>query len=572
MLVVFLNFLKNLELVKIDAQYKEIIDANTDVVVLLDQQGTQLYFNKQLEILLGYKTKDVIGKSIIEFLPKEEISKTSEILKELFLDKQTKVFESYAKHKKGHLIPVEISTQIMKYEGIHAVVCTIRDITERKIAEKDLQVERDNLKKIFGTMEDGVYVVDNKFDIEYVNPVLTKEFGDYKNRKCYEYFHNKSKVCEWCKNDDILKGKTIRWEWYSDKTKKTYDLIDTPLKNSDGTISKLEIFRDITDYKYAEKKLKESEEQYRGVIENMVEGFYKTDVNGNAILISPSVTKILGFSEEEIIGKPISSFYVDVKDREIFLETIKKGGKVENYLAKFRRKEKSNILIEVNATVIYKDGKFNGVEGVFRDVTERKKREQILKESEDGLKLIIENSTDGIAIIKDDKFVFINTPFSKILDYTVEELQNLSLKEILSEESFNYLIKGIDHLIDSDSDHIHSEVVMKKKDNSLIDAEIMIKNIKYKGEFVQVSQIRDITKQKEMIKLLKRGAEQTKGLKEYIPICAGCASIRDDDKDNKPWVKPADYISERLPEVKFSHSMCPDCMKKWYPEIYAKRN
>jgi len=112
--------------------------------------------------------------------------------------------------------------------------------------EQKYITEKNNLNNIFTAMEDGVYVVNENFDIEYVNAILTKDFGSYEGRKCYEYFHGSSEVCEWCKNSEILEGKTVRWEWSSSKNGKTYDLIDTPLYNLDGTISKLELFRDIT--------------------------------------------------------------------------------------------------------------------------------------------------------------------------------------------------------------------------------------------------------------------------------------------------------------------------------------
>jgi len=92
-----------------------------------------------------------------------------------------------------------------------------------------------------------------------VNPVLVKDFGVYKGRRCYEYFHDRTEVCPWCKNPDVFAGKTVRWEWFSSRNGKTYDLIDTPLKNPDGSISKLEIFRDITERKKAEALARERE-------------------------------------------------------------------------------------------------------------------------------------------------------------------------------------------------------------------------------------------------------------------------------------------------------------------------
>ena len=120
---------------------------------------------------------------------------------------------------------------------------------------EELKYQQNNLTNILDSMEDGVYIVNQQYDIEYVNQSLKKEFGSFENKKCYEYFHDSQEVCSWCKNLDVFMGKTVRWEWYSPKNQKAYDLIDTPLKNPDGSISKLEMFRDITERKKAEEKI-----------------------------------------------------------------------------------------------------------------------------------------------------------------------------------------------------------------------------------------------------------------------------------------------------------------------------
>ncbi len=133
------------------------------------------------------------------------------------------------------------------------------DITERKQAEEALQLEMDNLRNIFESIEDGIYIVNQQYDIQYVNSVLVKDFGYYEGRKCYEYFHDRDEVCPWCKNQDVWAGKTVRWEWYSFKNERTYDLIDTPMTLPDGSIVKLEIFRDITEHKKLEAQLRQAQ-------------------------------------------------------------------------------------------------------------------------------------------------------------------------------------------------------------------------------------------------------------------------------------------------------------------------
>jgi PAS domain S-box-containing protein len=168
--------------------------------------------------------------------------------------------EIEAIRKDGSLFNVQVSAA-MVYDAKGnpiALTSTSIDITERKRAEEALRIERDNLTRILESMEDGVYIVNQQYDIEYVNSLLMKEFGQPGKKKCYEYFHDRKEVCPWCQSKDVFAGKTVRWEWHSFKNQKTYDLIDTPLKKPDGSISKLEIFRDITERKKAEEKIKAS--------------------------------------------------------------------------------------------------------------------------------------------------------------------------------------------------------------------------------------------------------------------------------------------------------------------------
>ncbi len=162
--------------------------------------------------------------------------------------------------KDGSTIWVEVNVKFIRNKTGQAigVLGISRDINECKQAEEALQFERDNLRNIFESIEDGIFVVNQQYDIQYVNPVLVKDFGYYEGRKCYEYFHDRDEVCPWCKNQDVWAGKTVRWEWYSFKNERTYDLIDTPMTLPDGSIGKLEIFRDITEHKKLEAQLRQA--------------------------------------------------------------------------------------------------------------------------------------------------------------------------------------------------------------------------------------------------------------------------------------------------------------------------
>jgi len=131
-----------------------------------------------------------------------------------------------------------------------------QEITDHGLAEQALQLERDKLKLILDTINDGVHIVNRCYQIEYVNPVIEKEFGPVKGRKCYEYFHDTKEVCSWCKSPQVFEGESMDSEWHSVRTGRTFDVHEMPIVNTDGSISKLKLMHDITQRKQSEETLR----------------------------------------------------------------------------------------------------------------------------------------------------------------------------------------------------------------------------------------------------------------------------------------------------------------------------
>jgi signal transduction histidine kinase len=135
------------------------------------------------------------------------------------------------------------------------------NIEERKRTEEALQLERNKLKRILDAMEDGVCIITRQYDLEYVNPVLEREFLPVAGRKCYAYFHDRTDPCPWCRNEDVFTGRAVKWEWRSSKTGKIYEIFDSPFMNADGTAAKLKFLHNVTERKQTEEALRESERQ-----------------------------------------------------------------------------------------------------------------------------------------------------------------------------------------------------------------------------------------------------------------------------------------------------------------------
>lgn len=128
--------------------------------------------------------------------------------------------------------------------------------------EQALQLERDRLVSILNLMIDGVSIMNKDFDVEYVNPSMQSQFGVIRGRKCYQYFNGRDDPCPWCNNEEVLSGKISTRDAHSSKTGRVYEIIDMPLKNTDGSISKLAVFHDITE----RKKVEQLKDEFIGMV------------------------------------------------------------------------------------------------------------------------------------------------------------------------------------------------------------------------------------------------------------------------------------------------------------------
>ncbi|MDL1963258.1 MAG: response regulator [Deltaproteobacteria bacterium] len=278
-----------------------------------------------------------------------------------------------------------------------------REINERKLAEERLQFERNKVVNILESMPDGVSIVNRQYDIEYINPVLKKEFGAVEERRCYEYLHNRKEVCPWCKNQEVFAGKTVRWEWYCFKNQKAYDLIDTPLKNPDGSISKLEIFRDITDRKQAKEALQESERRLKQAVQgNSIPTFI---IDNNHIIThwNKACESLTGFSASEMVGTKKQWLVFYTEKRPVMADFIVDGAKEEEIAGRYKGENIKSTLIEgayegenfypdlgekgkwlffTAAPLRNQQGKIVGAIETFQDITEQKSMEQQLRQAQ----------------------------------------------------------------------------------------------------------------------------------------------------------------------------------------------
>jgi two-component system NtrC family sensor kinase len=197
------------------------------------------------------------------------------------------------------------------------------------------------LASIFDAMVDGVYVVDDDFNVEYMNEMMIKNFGSGIGKKCHQVVQKSDEPCHWCRAPEVFEGKSIRWEHHFSKLDKTFDVIEVLLKNSDGTLSKVGIFRDITQRKKSEARIRASEEDYRGLFENVGVGVYVSSKEGRFLNANKALLDMLGYeSKEEFLKIDIvKDLYLNPEDRRKFQEMVERDGSVVDLEVEFKRKD-----------------------------------------------------------------------------------------------------------------------------------------------------------------------------------------------------------------------------------------
>ncbi len=397
----------------------------------------------------------------------------------------------------GEVRTVEISGIAMKEDFLAAFV----DVTERKKMEEDLRREKDKLRNILDNMSDGVYMVNEFCEISYINPAIEEAFGPVNGRKCHDYFHDRNEPCPWCKSPKIFAGESIWWEWHSDKTGRTYELYERPIKNDDGSSAKLEILHDVTDRKLAEQALRESEERFSKSFKNNPAWLSIMHTETNKILeVNDAWTRVMGYTPEEAIGRtPVDlSLYDEAALRKI-VEEAKAAGSIPNMeeTVENRAGEKRVLLVSRETIEI---GGESFLLAMGLDITDRKKAEAALQESEQRYRAIFNIASVGIKLMdQEGKFFEVNTALSKFLGYTPEEFHHLTIFDVTHPEDVERSRKFHNAMVQGKTEGYRLEKRYVQKDGTLVWGDTGVSAIRdadgrYKAT---VGAIRDVTQHKK---------------------------------------------------------------------------
>jgi PAS domain S-box-containing protein len=252
---------------------------------------------------------------------------------------------------------------------------------------------------ILDAFEDGIYVMNQDLVVEYMNSAMIANFGDGIGKKCHQILNQTEEKCPWCKSDEVFRGKTVRREVHVPTVDKIFYLIEIPFENTDGTVSKLSIYRDITERKKREERLLESQEDFKNLFEHMATGIFISSKEGKFLNANQALLDMLGYdSKEEFLNINLpQDLYVRPEDRRTFQEMMERDGRVIDYEVEFKRKDGCTIPILLTGHARYdQQGNIIGYEGLNVDLSQRKLMEKELREAYDFMNKIVQSSPDSI--------------------------------------------------------------------------------------------------------------------------------------------------------------------------------
>ncbi len=253
--------------------------------------------------------------------------------------------------------------------------------------------------------------------------------------------------------------------------------------------------------------LRTSESEVRAILDNLVDTFYRTDAAGKVVMMSPSVTGLLGYRPDELFGQRLSEYFVGPNDREDFLQQLADGhGEIESYEARLRTKAGGEVWISTSARYRRDNqGKVTGVEGIVRNIADRKKAEGELRAGQQRYRDLLELNPDAIIVQVDGTIVLANQSACRIFgaDDSTHLVGRASL-DIVAPPQRPAIRKRRGQAMSEGQPLAQFEAKHRRLDGVDFSSEMSIGPINWDGQVGTINIIKDITERKQLENQLRQ--------------------------------------------------------------------
>lgn len=427
-----------------------------DLFFILDLNGNIIHFNPEVPRCLGYTDTELSSMSLTDIHSTDHKEEVGAILASIQDGKKAE-YHIPLQAKDGHLIPVETKIIDGKWSDEHVFFGISRDITTHKEIEKALRESEERLELVLQGADLGIFdwnlqtgeMIRNirwaeifGFTLEEVEPSL-----DFWEKLIHpDDFPQVKRIMS-----DFLEEKTTSWEaeyrartksgetvWIQDRGKIVeWDEANRPLRVT-GTLL------DITKRMRAEETLRESEELFRGTFQATAGGVLVVSDSAVIIHANPQFIEMFGVSDEIVRTQDSKNLLESILDQvlepdEFYSKTLelRKSSSESSDIIFF----KDGRVFERFGGPLILEGKIRGRVWSFRDITERKRAEEAVLESEKRYRLLADNVTDVLWVVDMNlRFTYVSPSVQQVFGYTIEESLSMSIDEIMTRESFEAIM------------------------------------------------------------------------------------------------------------------------------------
>ncbi|MFC1553986.1 PAS domain S-box protein [candidate division KSB1 bacterium] len=351
-------------------------------------KGDFLEVNPALVKILGFKRREDLLKTNVSDIyqkPKDRREFVQTITNSGYVRNK----ELHFKKKNGTPIIVSVTAdavrdrkgKVLYFDGI------VEDITEQKKTEEDLRIQKTYYEELVQSAPEAIVLHNNCDIVISINKEFTKMFGYSLKEAVGKPINDLIGTKDLRENADFLSAKVLSGERVRFETKrrrKDGSLVDVsilgaPIVHDKKQMGVYAIYRDITERKKAEENLRIQRTFYEELIQSAPEAIILHDIHDIIISVNKEFTAMFGYSSEEAVGKPINELIAseDLRENADFLSAKVLSGKRVNFETKRRCKDGSLIDVSILGAPIFHDNLQMGVYAIYRDISEKKKAEEV---------------------------------------------------------------------------------------------------------------------------------------------------------------------------------------------------
>jgi PAS domain S-box-containing protein/putative nucleotidyltransferase with HDIG domain len=427
-----------------EERLKILFESAPDAYYLSDMEAKLVDGNRAAERLTGYKREELIGKSFLELglITAEQIPKAAAALDRNLHGQPTGPDEFVLKRKDGSLVNVEINTFPATISGHRLVLGNVRDLTERRKAEEAIKKSESRYRLLAENLSDVIWIMDTNLRYTYMSPSVTSLRG-YSVEEAMALSMEETTTPASLQTAMRVMVEAEAKQGTGPESQPTSVTLELELTCKDGSTVWVEnrvtylrdsggrltgyqgVSRDITMRRKAEEALQRKEQYFRALIENSSDGIAVVSAEGTVSYNSPSIGRMLGYTPEERIGLNILAF-VHPEDIQLvsdaFVRSLQNPGAPLQIEVRLQHKDGTWLTTEITAINLLHDPAVEGIVINLHDITERRRSEETLRESEKRYRLLAENVSDVIWVTDMNlQPVYTSPSIARLLGYSAEE-------------------------------------------------------------------------------------------------------------------------------------------------------